>query len=343
MAVFMKISKSLILLQLSTFFMLKPTILLVAIPKGTENTNFWVTAGLKRFVLTFVSVNYKLFLVYFLLISRNFGYYYYPPVVADMYGRVFFFYNGYVVFLTAYVASYDAFVFNYYACFYLGVVLASLHLGYISKSFYIFNNFSFRNLVCGYIRCCLHLLAFVYYRFLICAIKYIQAFLVSYSYYVLPVSFCHCDLFRDNVIFYSATCCKLIDFHFLSFEKKLYDVAIFVNEWCFRSSFLHKRFLYFVIAYLHGCFMSLVEFDNLYMFIIFIIFRFFVTRLSTLFCGTYTFSNKQIYSYYYLYNYFYFNRFSVCSFFSLLKRYIYVRFYKRLCFCRFKSENQIRL
>ncbi|QSW37881.1 phosphotransferase [Candidatus Vidania fulgoroideae] len=341
MAVFINVSSSLILVHLSTFFKLKHTIFLEGISKGTNNTNFLVTTGFKRCVLTFVSVNSKLFPIYFLLTSYNFNYSYYPPVITDIYGRLFFCYNGSVAFLTAYVIGSAVYVFNFRLCYFLGFNLSNIHVTYIFKSGYIFNSFSFRSLLFGYIRYFFKLLLLLYYNFLLVSISYLQRFLTSCSYFYLAVAFCHCDLFRDNVIFDSTTCYKFIDFHFLSFEKKLYDFSIVVSEWCFNGHFCHRRFIYFIIGYLRRCFISISEFNCMYIFTVFVIFRFFITRLSTLFYGCYTFSSKKIYSYYYLYNYFYFNRAAVCEFFSLLKRYIYVRFYKRLCFCAFKGKNQI--
>ncbi|QSW37740.1 phosphotransferase [Candidatus Vidania fulgoroideae] len=294
-----------------------------------------------KFVLTLVTVNPKFFAIYSLLTSCNFGYRYYPAVATDIYGRMFFYYNKCIGFLTAYVVTGTSYVFGSYCCYLLGGALSNLHLNYIARSVYIFNNFSFRRLIFDYIYVFWGVMAVLYYRFLVVAISCLHQFLISFAYLQLPVSFCHCDLFRDNVIFDSTACYKLIDFHFLSFEKKLYDLVIFINEWCFNGRFIHKRFIYFIVGYLRSCFISICEFDCLYIFILFITFRFFVTRLSTKFYGRYIFSNRKIYGYYYLYSYFYFNRVAIISFFSLLKRYIYVRFYKRLCFCALKGENQV--
>jgi homoserine kinase type II len=63
------------------------------------------------------------------------------------------------------------------------------------------------------------------------------AFFTSRDYAQLPEGPCHCDLFRDNVLFAhpSANETRLggfFDFYFAGCDKWLFDIAVCVNDWC---------------------------------------------------------------------------------------------------------------
>ena len=62
------------------------------------------------------------------------------------------------------------------------------------------------------------------------------AFFGSADYASLPEGPCHCDLFRDNVLFaHTAGHVRLggfFDFYFAGVDKWLFDVAVCVNDWC---------------------------------------------------------------------------------------------------------------
>jgi homoserine kinase type II len=67
-----------------------------------------------------------------------------------------------------------------------------------------------------------------------------QAFFASADYAALPGGPCHCDLFRDNVLFahaepgsgHEVRLGGFFDFYFAGCDKWLFDVAVTVNDWC---------------------------------------------------------------------------------------------------------------
>ncbi|PMS17688.1 homoserine kinase [Trinickia dabaoshanensis] len=67
-----------------------------------------------------------------------------------------------------------------------------------------------------------------------------SAFFASADYASLPGGPCHCDLFRDNVLFapaapqtsHTVRLGGFFDFYFAGCDKWLFDVAVTVNDWC---------------------------------------------------------------------------------------------------------------
>ena len=60
-----------------------------------------------------------------------------------------------------------------------------------------------------------------------------EAFFSSNTYKNLPMGSCHCDLFRDNVLFKDDDQLSgFFDFYFAGTDKWLFDVAVTVNDWC---------------------------------------------------------------------------------------------------------------
>jgi homoserine kinase type II len=67
-----------------------------------------------------------------------------------------------------------------------------------------------------------------------------EAFFASSDYAALPEGPCHCDLFRDNVLFAHAAPDSghevrlggFFDFYFAGCDKWLFDAAVTVNDWC---------------------------------------------------------------------------------------------------------------
>jgi homoserine kinase type II len=60
-----------------------------------------------------------------------------------------------------------------------------------------------------------------------------DAFFASRLYQDLPSGACHCDLFRDNVLFKdNGELSGFFDFYFAGTDKWLFDVAVTANDWC---------------------------------------------------------------------------------------------------------------
>lgn len=73
-------------------------------------------------------------------------------------------------------------------------------------------------------------------RLLTHELAYHEAFFASDDYAALPGGPCHCDLFRDNVLFATRDGRDMLggffDFYFAGCDKWLFDVAVTVNDWC---------------------------------------------------------------------------------------------------------------
>lgn len=48
----------------------------------------------------------------------------------------------------------------------------------------------------------------------------------------LPTAACHCDLFRNNVLWCDGQVAGIIDFYFSGHDRLLFDLAVTCNDWC---------------------------------------------------------------------------------------------------------------
>ena len=71
---------------------------------------------------------------------------------------------------------------------------------------------------------------------LLSEMQYQEQFFKSSAYHSLPAGPCHCDLFRDNVLFeckdYGTNLGGFFDFYFAGNDKWLFDLAVTANDWC---------------------------------------------------------------------------------------------------------------
>ncbi|MGI4860236.1 MAG: homoserine kinase [Janthinobacterium lividum] len=78
---------------------------------------------------------------------------------------------------------------------------------------------------------------------LTCELAHQSAFFASDDYRQLPGGPCHCDLFRDNVLFVAGAAADagnadadrlggFFDFYFAGCDAWLFDLAVTVNDWC---------------------------------------------------------------------------------------------------------------
>jgi homoserine kinase type II len=76
---------------------------------------------------------------------------------------------------------------------------------------------------------------------LLSEMRFQEAFFQSAVYQSLPAGPCHCDLFRDNVLFTTHTAQQSLggffDFYFAGNDKWLFDLAVTANDWCLEEPF----------------------------------------------------------------------------------------------------------
>ena len=65
---------------------------------------------------------------------------------------------------------------------------------------------------------------------------------VAFAEAPLPAAACHCDLFRNNVLWRDGRVAAVIDFYFGGDDTLIYDLAVCVCDWCFHDgAFCRER------------------------------------------------------------------------------------------------------
>ena len=69
----------------------------------------------------------------------------------------------------------------------------------------------------------------------------------------LPAAACHCDLFRNNVLWRDSAIAAVIDFYFGGSDSLIYDIAVCACDWCYRrdSGFDPKLLSALIRGYSH--------------------------------------------------------------------------------------------
>ena len=199
------------------------------IAAGIENTNYFVTTTLGRYVLTLFERLPEQSLPFYLGLMAHLARHGTPcpaPIVDHANG-LYSFLNGKPATLVTRLAGAPVMSPTPAHCAQVGVVLAELHVA--GQSFAI----GFEN-PCGpkWWRETAPLVA----PFLDAAQRQLLdselEFQSRYRFRDLPRGPIHADLFRDNVLFERDALGGVIDFYFAGVDTLLFDVAVSVNDWC---------------------------------------------------------------------------------------------------------------
>ncbi|UOQ27859.1 Homoserine kinase [Candidatus Vidania fulgoroideae] len=163
--------------------------------------------------------------------------------------------------------------------FKVGIFLSKLHKICSKEILIKKNNFNYKK-IGKYIGILKDKIDRKLYKFISKVYKMNSSFIISNTYNKLPESLCHCDLFKDNVLFKKGNISSVIDFHFSCVEKRLYDISIHINEWCFKENNIDfDKVKYFLVGYSKHTKLKKIEYENIYNFMLITSLRFLVTRL----------------------------------------------------------------
>jgi len=200
------------------------------INSGIENTNYFVTTSVGKFVLTlFESLNNKE-LPYFLELMAYLAEHNIPSAhpISDLNGNYLRQLNDKPAALVQRLAgNTDVDVSTVNQCQALGKFLGDLH--YVSPNFHLHRNNERGP----------HWWKVVAERVLPHMsrndAKLLQKelnFQHKYHNLSLPRGVIHADLFRDNALFIGDELCGVIDFYYACNDVLIYDIAVMVNDWC---------------------------------------------------------------------------------------------------------------
>lgn len=98
----------------------------------------------------------------------------------------------------------------------------------------------------------------------------------------LPKAMVHSDLFRDNVLFQEELLTGLIDFNFLCYESRLWDLCIAINDWAFEhSQFIPEHFKALIQSYVPQEPITPLEHTYFPQMLALTAFRFWISRLQS--------------------------------------------------------------
>ncbi|MGX7585881.1 phosphotransferase [Candidatus Vidania fulgoroideorum] len=247
------------------------------INKGTENFNYMIISKNKKYVMTISKTNLRTINAYKSLITFKHSSDKLQKLVKNRKGGIFFYLNKKISFISEFIEGSEPKNVSKLDCFEIGKFISNFHKN--TCKCYISNPFNLRNLTkklkknIESIRNSdkLHLIK----------IKKVILNIIEGSFYKKLVSkICHCDFFKDNVIKVEELKFIVIDFHMMSFESRLYDICVFINDWCFKKTSLnHNRLIYFLIGYFKKNKLIKKEIVLISKFILIVSYRFLVTRL----------------------------------------------------------------
>ncbi|HTJ92416.1 MAG TPA: homoserine kinase [Pararobbsia sp.] len=209
------------------------------IASGIENSNFFLTTERGDYVLTIFEKLTAEELPFYLNLMRHLAGHNVPvpdPVMRDD-GRLFGRLHGKPATIVTKLDGRPQLAPDAHHCAEVGGMLAQMHLA--GRDFRIhqpnLRSLGWWNTVVPEIVPFVDAAAS---RMLLDELDHQRAFFASEDYAALPGGPCHCDLFRDNVLFSQGTGIDsdrlggFFDFYFAGVDKWLFDLAVTVNDWC---------------------------------------------------------------------------------------------------------------
>jgi homoserine kinase type II len=211
------------------------------IPSGIENSNFFLTTTRGAYVLTIFENLTAAQLPFYLELMRHLAQHGVPvpdPVPRDD-GSLFGMLHGKAAAIVTKLPGTAQLAPGVEHCFEVGQMLARMHLAGRDFAPHLQNLRS----LSWWQRTAPQVLPFLteaQRELLSSELTHQTAFFSSDDYAALPGGPCHCDLFRDNVLFAAAEpgthhtvrLGGFFDFYFAGCDKWLFDVAVTVNDWC---------------------------------------------------------------------------------------------------------------
>ena len=228
MSVFTPVSESQLAAWLKTYSVGVP-VALEPIAAGIENTNYFVTTGHGRYVLTLFERLPAAELPFYLGLMAHLARHGIPcpAPIADLADRYLSELNGKPAALVTRLAGASVEHPDAAHCAGLGALLARMHLAGRSYSAYHENprGLKWWRASAREVR---PLLDRAQQQLLDDELRYQS----QHRFPDLPRGPVHADLFRDNALFESGRISGVIDFYFAGVDCLLYDVAVCANDWC---------------------------------------------------------------------------------------------------------------
>ncbi len=232
MAVFTTVSESELTSWLADYS-LGQLLELQGISSGIENTNYFVTTGNGRFVLTLFEILSADELPFYLNLMAHLARHGIPcpSPVANRHNQFLDSLNGKPACIVSRLSGKSTTIPNAEQCAALGAMLGQMHVAGQSFSQIMPNprGAAWREMTAPKVRSFLDADQAV-------ILDSEVALHAQNDFAQLPQGVIHADLFRDNVLLEDNNVGGLIDFYFACSDALLYDVAITVNDWCMGSN-----------------------------------------------------------------------------------------------------------
>lgn len=221
-------------------YSLGPVLSLRGITAGIENSNFFLTTGSGHYVLTIFEKLTASELPFYLKLMQHLAAHQVPvpdPVVRND-GTLFGELCGKPATIVTKLEGAAQFVPSAHHCAQVGKMLAQMHLA--GRTFSLaqpnLRGLRWQQQAASAVDA---FLTASQRELLQTELAFQQNLQISADYLALPEGPCHCDLFRDNVLFVPAQATHqnerlsgFFDFYFAGVDKWLFDIAVSVNDWC---------------------------------------------------------------------------------------------------------------